>query len=90
MWHLIKLLKESVIRKINASIWFHCMKKATTSLIEDKKKDRAQRAHTHQNLLLVSLLLWYIMVAIYCFVWPPGKCGQAGKLARRLADKNGI
>ena len=39
------LLKESVDRGINTSIGFHCMKK--DDLNEDKRKDKAQRAHTH-------------------------------------------
>ena len=42
--------------------------------MEDKRKDKAQRAYTHRNpkknILLVSLLLWYKMVAVHCFVWP--------------------
>ena len=50
--------------------------KKTSSLIEDKRKDKAQRAHTHRNpkkhIPLVSLLLWRKMVAVYCFVWPLG------------------
>ena len=33
-----------LIRKINASIWSRWMKKKTSSLIEDKRKDKAQRA----------------------------------------------
>ena len=61
-----------MIGKINASIWFQCME---TSLIEDKRKDKAQRAQTRQNpkrhIPEVSLLLWHEMVPICCFVWPP-------------------
>ena len=48
--------------------------KKTNSLIKDKRKDKAQKAYTHQNpkrhILLVSLLLWCKMVAVCCFVWP--------------------
>ena len=50
------------------------MKKKTSSLIEDKRKDKAQRAHTRQDpkrhIPLVSLLLWRKMVGVHCFVWP--------------------
>ena len=46
----------------------------TSSLIENKIKDKAQRAYTHRNpkrhIPLVSLLLWHKMVAVLCFVWP--------------------
>ena len=38
--------KKVLIQKINISIWFYCMKKTTTCLIEDKRKDMSQRAHT--------------------------------------------
>ena len=45
----------------------------TTSLIEDKMKDKTSRAHTRQNperhIPLVSLLLRHKMVAVHCFVW---------------------
>ena len=48
----------------------------TSSLIEDKRKDKAQRAHTRRNpkrhIPLVSLLLLRKMVAVHCFVWPLG------------------
>ena len=48
--------------------------KKTSSLIEDKRKDKEQRAYTHWNpkrhIPLVSLLLWCKMVAVRCFVWP--------------------
>ena len=51
------------------------MKKTTTSLIEDKMKDKVQRAHTHRNLIKVhasgELLLWHKMVAVCCLIWPP-------------------
>ena len=30
-----------MIWKINASIWFHCMKKRMSNLFEDKRKDKA-------------------------------------------------
>ena len=63
-----------LIRKINALIWFRWMKKKTSSLIEDKIKDKAQRAYTCRNpkrhILLVSLLFWHKMAAVRCFVWP--------------------
>ena len=65
-----------LIRKINASIWFRWMKKKTSNLIEDKRKDKVQRAHTRRNpkrhIPLVSLLLWRKMVAVRCFVWALG------------------
>ena len=65
-----------LVRKINVSIWFRWMKKKTSSLIEDKGKDKAQRAHTRRNpkrhIPLVSLLLWCKMVAVCCFVWALG------------------
>ena len=62
------LLKESVDTEINASIWLcWMMMKKTSSLIEDKRKDKAQRAHTRRNpkrhTPLVSLLLWRKMMA---------------------------
>ena len=72
----IMLLKESVDMEINASIWFRWMKKKTSSLIEDKRKDKAQRAHTRRNpkrhIPLVSLLVLCKMVAVHCFIWPLG------------------
>ena len=75
LWHLLCCLKKVLIRKINASIWFRWMKK-TSSLIEDKRKDKAQRVHTRRNpkryIPLVSLSLWHKMVAVHCFVWPLG------------------
>ena len=71
-----RYLEKVLIQKINASIWFCWMKKKTSSLIEDKRKDKAQRAHTCQNpkrhIPLASLLLWHKMVAVHCFVWPLG------------------
>ena len=73
LWHLNVLLKERVIWKINALIWF-CWMKKTSSLIEDKRKDKAQRAYMHRNpkrhIPLVSLLLWSKMVAVLSFTWP--------------------
>ena len=36
-----------LIGKINTSMWFHCMKKEEDQ--PDKRKDKAQKAHTHQN-----------------------------------------
>ena len=48
--------------------------KKTSSLIEDKRKDKAQRTYTCQNpkrhIPLVSLLLWHKMVTVCCFIWP--------------------
>ena len=38
---------EVFIRKINTSIY--CMKNKMTGLIEDKRKDKMQREHTHWN-----------------------------------------
>ena len=74
LWHLDVLLKESVIWKINASIWFRWMKKKTSSLIEDN--DKMQRAYTRRNpkrhISLVSLLLWCKVVAMCYFVRPLG------------------
>ncbi|XP_065905377.1 uncharacterized protein [Dysidea avara] len=42
-------LKKVLIWKINTSIWFRWMKNKTSSLIEDKRKDKVQRTHTRQN-----------------------------------------
>ena len=68
------LLKESVDTEITALIRFCWMKKKISSLIEDKRRDKAQRAYTRRNpkrhILRVSLLLWCKMVAVCCFVWP--------------------
>jgi len=59
------LLKE-LIRKINTSIWIHCMKKKN-SLLE--RKDEVQRPYTHQNpKRLVSCLLWHKTVVIQFFL----------------------
>ena len=45
-------------------------------LIEDKRKDKAHRAHTRRNpkrrIPPVSLLLWRKMVTVHCFVWALG------------------
>ena len=72
----IMLLKESVDMEINASVWFRWMKKKTSSLIKDKRKDKAHRAHTCQNpkrhIPPVNLLLWHKMVTVRCFVWALG------------------
>ena len=42
----------------------------------DKRKDKAQRAHTRRNpkrhIPLVSLLLLRKVVAVHCFIWPLG------------------
>jgi len=48
LWHLDMLLKESVDWKINALIWFHCIK-VKKSLMEDKRHNQVQRPHTRQN-----------------------------------------
>ena len=65
-----------LIWKINASVWFRWMKKKTSSLIEDKRKDEAHMAHTRRNpkrhIPLVSLLLWRKMVTVRCFAWALG------------------
>ena len=57
-------------------MWFQFLKKNTTNLIEDKRKDKAQREHTRRNpkrhIPLMSLLLRHKMVAMLCFVWPLG------------------
>ena len=52
-------------------------------MFKDKRKDKAQKAYTHQNskrhMPLVSLLLGYKMVVVCCFVWLPAlQCDQAG------------
>ena len=55
-----------LIWKINALIWFRWMKKKTSSLTEDKRKDKAHRTYICQNpkrhIPPVSLLLWRKMV----------------------------
>ena len=65
-----------LIRKINALVWFRCLKKKTTNLIEDKRKDEVHRAYTCRNpkrhIPLVSLLLWREMVTVCSFVWALG------------------
>ena len=38
-----------LIRKINNSIWFQCLKKKTTNLIEDKRKYKVHRAYSRPN-----------------------------------------
>ena len=87
----IVLLKESVEKKINALIWFRWMKKKTSSLIEDKRKDKVQMAHTHRNpkrhIPLVSLLLLHKMVDVHCFVWPLGLQWWSGSQAVSLKSK---
>ena len=64
------LLMENLNKEINASVWFCCMKKKI-SLMEDKRKDKAQIEHTCWNpkrlIPLVSLLLWRKMVVMCCF-----------------------
>jgi len=37
-----------LIGKINTLIWFRCMKKKK-SLMEDRRNNKAQKPHTHQN-----------------------------------------
>jgi len=39
-------LKKVLIKKINTLIWIHC---GEGELIEDKRKDKVQRAHTSRN-----------------------------------------
>ena len=72
----IMLLKESVDMEINASIWFRWIKKKTSSLIEDKRKDKEHRVYTRWNPIRhippVSLMLWRKMVTVCCFVWALG------------------
>ena len=50
------------------------MKKNTSSLIEDERRDKGQRTYTRRNpkrhIPLVSLLLWHKIVAMRCLVWP--------------------
>ena len=50
-----------------------------------------KRAHTRWNpkrhIPLVSLLLWYKMVAVHCFVWPPALQLWSGRLAGRQVVK---
>ena len=66
--------------------------KKTSSLIEDKRKHKAQRAHTRQNfkkhIPLVSLLLWRKMVAVHCFVWRLGLRLWSVSQAVRQSVKN--
>ena len=85
------LLKESVDTEINASIWFRWMKK-TSSLIEDKGKDKAQWVHTRRNpkrhIPLVSLLLLRKMVAVHCFVCPLGLRLWSGSQSKILSFGN--
>ena len=73
-----------LVRKINASIWFYCIKKKMTSFIEDKRKDKA---HTHWNpkrhIPLVSLLFWHKMVAMHYFIWPPALRLWSGRQAAK-------
>ena len=61
------------------------MKKDEDNLIEDKRKDKVQRAHTRRNpkrhIPLVSLLLWHKMVAMCCFIWPPALRLWSGRQA---------
>ena len=67
-------LKKVLMQKINASIWFRCKKKKTSSLIEDERRDKAQWTYTRRNpkkpIPPVSLLLWRKIVAVCRFVWP--------------------
>ena len=61
-----------------------------SSLIEDKRKDKAQRAHTRRSskrhIPLMSLLLWRKMVAVHCFVWlldlRPWSVSQSGSQSK--------
>ena len=57
------LLKEIVDMENNALIWFRWMKKKTSSLIEDKRKDKAHtRWNPKRHIPPVSSLLWHKMV----------------------------
>ena len=48
------------------------MKKTMISLIENKRNDKVQRAHTYWNLKKhISVLFRCTMVAVHCFIWPP-------------------
>ena len=73
-----------LVRKINALIWFYCIKKKMTNFIEDKRKDKA---HTHWNpkrhIPLVSLLFWHKMVAMHYFIWPPALRLWSGRQAAK-------
>ena len=57
---------------------FDVLKKKTTNLIEDKRKDKAQTEHTCWNpkrhIPLVSICYCGVkyMVAVRCFVWSLG------------------
>ena len=64
-------LKESVIQKINVLIWFCFLKKKTTNLNEDKRKEGTHSSEP-QKAHLVSLLLWHKIVVLRCFIWPLG------------------
>ena len=52
---------------------FIARRRTKTSLIEDKRKDKVQRAHSCRNskryIPLVSLLLWHKMVAIVLVIF---------------------
>ena len=81
-----------LIRKINALVWFRCLKKKTTNLIEDKRKDKAHREYTRQNpkrhIPPVSLLLlWHKMVTMRYFIsalglrlWSDSEAGSETKI----------
>ena len=61
------------------------------SVIEDKRKSKAQKADTRRNpkrhMSPVSLILWQKMVAVRCFVWPLALRLWSGWLAGWLAGK---
>ena len=73
---------------------FIAWRRKKTSLTEDKRKDKVQRAHTCRNpkghIPLVSLLLWRKMVAVHCFVLfalQPCNCGRSVGQAGRQAGR---
>ena len=63
LWHLNVQLKVSVDMENNTSVRFHWMKKKTSSLIEDKRKNKAQRAYTHWNSKRHIPLVSFVIVA---------------------------
>ena len=76
------LLKESVDTEINTSIWFRCMKKKVISLTEDKRKDKAQRAHTCQNPKMHMPLVRALWPCAGLFGLQPCECDRAGRQSK--------
>ena len=63
--------------------------KMTTSLIEEKRKDKVQMAHLlePQNAHSTGeFALWHKMVGMHCFVWPPALQLWLGRQAGRFCD----